>query len=532
MAIRYGRGKFVAHENYIAYMNAIADSPIYSDMPNLRSSDGRINWQVSSGKTTSFYRYYLARAEWWTTQADKLGLPGTGNSNDRFSIAARIIHPTKLRACRLCGENIYVGYMYLNAVFAKRLTQLTNGRLIFVKMGQVDSAFMDLENILGKEKTQDVIKKNFPERSEYYNLLTSEGISAFFIKTQHFRSTLLSPGFMANPPDRLDGFHDYCLHCRKNNDPGRSDENMSTYNHDRRAFMWWAEGDWKVADEIYNQAGNGTCTNCGKKCSHISPDHVGPLACGFKQNGFFEPLCSRCNSSKNRRFTFDNVISLIEYEEKTQDSVACWQVRSLWDKTKNLINDDAEAKVLSNIMRIMQDFYLRILHALFSREYCCFLLSILHPEFAYFDIEIINLDTSLFSYDSVRKIESKTVGTRSLAARSIRIAFDELNEYCSKPQGRRKINRKYYESINADIMNILTIFKGISLEQEDLSLYSILSDYSMTLDERDAAIQKILESTDLNQLRKKYSSVFKDVRNIFTKRGEMLALEFARELSK
>jgi hypothetical protein len=53
MAIRYGRGKFPAHDNYITYMNSIVENEIYKTMPNLRSTDGRINWQVSSGKTTT-----------------------------------------------------------------------------------------------------------------------------------------------------------------------------------------------------------------------------------------------------------------------------------------------------------------------------------------------------------------------------------------------------------------------------------------------------------------------------------------------
>lgn len=86
---RYGRGKFTAHKNYIKYMNFIATNPIYSSIPNAVSDDGKINWQVSSGKTTSFYKYYPARLDWWIKKADSLELPGTGKSDDRLSIAAR-----------------------------------------------------------------------------------------------------------------------------------------------------------------------------------------------------------------------------------------------------------------------------------------------------------------------------------------------------------------------------------------------------------------------------------------------------------
>ncbi len=378
MAIKYGRGKFVAHENYIAYMNMIADSPIYSDMPNLRSGDGRINWQVSSGKGTSFFEYYNARFDWWVKKADSLHLPGTGNSNDRFSIAARIIHPTKLRACRLCGQDIFIGYMYLNANLAKSWNKLV-GENTFEKQEQVDTAAYKLADYLGTDSTIHLLESIFPERSEFFDVLRTGDFSSFFLQTQHIRSPLLSPGFMANPPDRLDGFHDYCLHCRKKNDPGRSDENMSTYNHDRRAFMWWAEGDWKVADTIYNSAGAGVCVNCGRQVSKISPDHIGPLSCGFKQNGFFEPLCGHCNSSKNRRFTYDNVNSLIEYELSHKESAASWQVDTLWQLSKLLVQNDEDAKELSNYMRAMQDYYLRLLGFVFSKGYLIFFFNLLHP---------------------------------------------------------------------------------------------------------------------------------------------------------
>ena len=52
-------------------MEEIVSNDIYADMPNART-DGRINWQVSSGKTTSFYAYYEARWKWWERKADEL----------------------------------------------------------------------------------------------------------------------------------------------------------------------------------------------------------------------------------------------------------------------------------------------------------------------------------------------------------------------------------------------------------------------------------------------------------------------------
>ena len=190
--------------------------------------------------------------------------------------------------------------MYLNANLAKRWNSLV-GKPLFEKTLPVYEAVPILIQELGFSQCRNIILSCFPEKTTDIALFDDGKFEDFFSKSQHIRSTLLSPGYMGDCPHRLDGIHDYCTFCRKHNDPGRSDDNMKTYNHDRRAFLWWAEGDWKIADALYNSASYGTCINCGKTVKKISPDHVGPLSCGFQQNAFFEPLCSRCNSTKNRR---------------------------------------------------------------------------------------------------------------------------------------------------------------------------------------------------------------------------------------
>src|SRR5689334_6604225 len=119
---KHGRGKFQHHKNYLVYKQRIVKHPHYKGMPNA-VSDGNINWQVSSGKTTAFYKDFLARFAWWVKKADQLRVPGKGNSNDRFSITARLIHPTGWRACLHCGKQRNVGYFYSNHIFAKSLNK-------------------------------------------------------------------------------------------------------------------------------------------------------------------------------------------------------------------------------------------------------------------------------------------------------------------------------------------------------------------------------------------------------------------------
>ncbi|MDA0376269.1 MAG: hypothetical protein O3A80_03095 [bacterium] len=150
---------------------------------------------------------------------------------------------------------------------------------------------------------EKIIREIFPERKEFFDKcgVTKDA----FEKSNYIRSNYLSPGYMCNPPDRLDGFHDYCnpLGCREKHDPGRSRENLTSYLHDRRVFELWSEGDWVVADALYSLASAGECALCGKKVVKVSPDHIGPLSCGFQQLPFFTPTCRSCNSSKNRRMS-------------------------------------------------------------------------------------------------------------------------------------------------------------------------------------------------------------------------------------
>lgn len=454
----YGRGKFTAHPNYIQYMDDIVKHPNFEGMPNAVSENGKINWQVSSGKSTSFYKYYLERFDWWVNKADKLKVAGSGNSDDRFSITARLISPTGYRPCRLCGKSQNVGYFYLNHVFASYLNRDTKTSLFSKKM-PIDEVIKILGGIENQEETAERFVKIFPERAKFFK---QDGFSKLaFEKSNYIRSNYLSPGFMCNPPDRLDGFHDYCHLCRATQDPGRSPENMKSYLHDRRVFELWSEGDWLVADALYNSAGPGKCYICGKKVKKISPDHVGPLACGFKQLPLFLPTCGPCNSSKNRRMFFTDIQILIDYEKQTGESVASWQVRPLWDKYKTLVKNDRDAKELSDYMRGLQDYYLRTLYSLFENGYSEFLVTLLHPEFALFKVDFNGLDSSTLKFESYTKEAIDTKLRNSLSNRVIRIAFEELLIYQEKSIVDRKVRKFYIDNFSKEIEEVVKVAKQI-----------------------------------------------------------------------
>jgi Alw26I/Eco31I/Esp3I family type II restriction endonuclease len=532
MDVSYGRGKFDPANKYVEYIKFIVNHKNYAGMPNAIDPDtGKVNWQVSSGKTTSFYKYYLARRQWWIDQADRLRVPGVGTAQGRLTTAARLIHPTGIRPCLVCGKEWHVGYMYLNKNLAARWNRLTNSESFFVSQSVVDAAYILLE-VTGDGELLREFQIVFSEKSRFFPASPADlNIEDFFEKTTHIKGTYLSPGYMGNPPDRLDGFHDYgSMCCRKKHDPGRSDENMRTYNHDRRAFQWWTEGDWLVADALYNRAGAGQCVVCGETVTKISPDHVGPLSCGFKHMPFFEPMCVKCNSSKNRRFTYRDVQILINYEQTKEDSVASWQVRALWDETKNLISNDEEAKSLSNIMRALQDYYLRVLHKLFDQGMSLFLTRYLSPESALYEVKFTDLDPSTLRFKSFQKTKRETPLRLGLAARSMRIAFDELLNYTGKELEERKLRVVNQVADQENIEIILAFAKElVDLDDESTRWDEALKNEELNQSAREKLIASLMID-DYQASQDHFVGLDQALRSHFDAVGRVVAEQFREEL--
>lgn len=495
MSAKYGRGKFDAHENYIRYMNMLVASEQFDGMPNAVSGN-KINWQVSSGKTTSFYQYYLQRWDWWAAKADSLGLHGKGNENERFTIAARIINPTGYRACRLCGEDWNVGYFYLNdRLLNKLIYKCPKGA--FFKWQPIDSAIHELKKYLSLQDLEEIFFKLFPERVKAFK---TYGISKeAFEKTNYINSKAwLTPGYMGNPPDRLDGFHDYHFECRKNNDPGRFDSNMRTYNHDRRSFEFWAEGNWMVADTLYNAAGQGHCVLCpdGSASIKVSPDHIGPISCGFKQLPLFQAMCSAHNSAKNRRFTKRDVKILLDYEVMTNSSVASFQVRAHWDKYKMHMLNDFDTRSLSNSMRALQDSYFRILCHLWQNGYVRFICTLLGSKHAFDSVTFKELDTSELTFESYTITKKITPNRKSLFVRSIRIALESIAEYASKAVVDRKLVRNDLEDNSFFISTMLNKIKAVGFHGMDHT-WSQQLPYSTSLERKEHIIACLTDSEEV-----------------------------------
>jgi hypothetical protein len=157
-------------------------------------------------------------------------------------------------------------------------------------------------------------------------------------KNDTYSGSKLSPGVMANPPDRLDGFHSYnsLCGCRPQHDKGRGSENMKSYTRDRRAYELLSDGNCLLANCLMGKLNSVTsvCFICGKS-TLMTADHIGPISLGFIHDpANFQACCKSCNSSKNNRITEDDVAKIKSIEEKGI-CIVSWWAKDAWDKNKH-----------------------------------------------------------------------------------------------------------------------------------------------------------------------------------------------------
>ena len=172
------------------------------------------------------------------------------------------------------------------------------------------------------------------------------------------------------------------------------------------------------------------------------------------------------------------------------------------------MRDDSTVRILSNYMRAMQDYYLRTLNYIASKGYYEFLTTFLHPEYANYNVSFKGLNPNTLTFKSIVRQYQPTNGTRSLAARSVRIAFEELREYCAKTTSMRKslILGKIDGYLSYDRKKIDNMFSEFQFSAFDISVQSILRTYQ-SIDEKDKAIQREIEKPEFSRRIEKYSSI-------------------------
>lgn len=413
------------HANFLEYMNLIVNHPNYRGMPYLYKRDGSIRWVV-----TGRSKIGQARARWWDQKREELGIPREG---PWMSKVARVIHPTGEKPCQICGRYMKLDYVYPTKQTISRLNSIPRLPFEFKydDFLTIEECYNMINKALGEDETLNQIGKIFDIPATIKR--SKEDYLRFILEN---RKTRLSPGAMSNPPDRLDGFHTYNICCRSSQDLGRHIENLAIYGEDRRAYEHWCDGDWKATAWLMRKIkGTGKCVLCGRE-GPLTADHLGPISLGFSLRPKLRPVCRHCNSARNYRMNLDDVQALVA-EEENGEQVISWHSRYIWDKLKNLVKTDEDAKKLSHLMRRNMHHVLIILSDISVAGFKKFLINnFLHPEYAFFYIKFYGFDPTTGTYKQMIKIPGKKKQYERNAERYIRIAFESLEKY-QKKENRR-----------------------------------------------------------------------------------------------
>lgn len=417
------RTKRAWHPNFMSYMKFIVEHENYKGIAQPYKEDGSVRWVVSGDSPLG-----NERDQWWLNKVKILKLTNKAD-------VARTIHPKELnglKPCQICGKELSIFYVYPNANTLKGIKKLFNADYL-----PFDLTITEIIDDQIKEKGHKalILTKRLFELPDSLGE-DVEKIKDFILNN---RVTRLSPGMMCNPPDRFDGFHTYNACCRSKEDTGRFKENLATYTQDRRAYEYWSEGDFNLANRLMGEYRKDKnlykCPNCGNMRT-MSADHIGPISLGFTHRPFFNPLCQPCNSGKNNRLTYLDVKQLLE-EEKTEKIIS-WHSRYIWDLLKNRVKNDENATRLSRLMVTNMQNILQILSEIYSQTDERFFMRYLKPEYAFVDYRFLNFNPLDLSKLKIISTPLDSKNKTKNAERYIRISFETLEEFQKKENRRVK----------------------------------------------------------------------------------------------
>lgn len=526
-----------ANEAFLQYEEEIVNHPSYSGMPDLRHEDGTIQWEAPSNRGKGAFQFsHDKRYKWWETKAKEVGI--STDEDKWISKVAKKIHPTKLHPCKVCGRVMDIRYCYLSSNFIKRVQKLTFYKND-IEMNELthiidfistfvdlygDDAFGALPKLL---KCSQINEIPFIEHDLVTWMSWIEG------KYIPLEPSMLGPGSMADPPDRLDGFHTYNRCCRPSTDKGRSKENLASYSTDRRAFENWSDGNWITANKLMGYINSNSamknehCANDiigGQHPRPCSADHIGPISLGFCHRPEFQFLCKPCNSAKNNRMYYSDVMHLISVE-KTGEFVTTWYADPIWQKCKHKVSDKESALRLSRVMRDNRNVAMMLLADFADRHEYLFLLTLLNLEYADYEYDIIpkseKITNQIITVDFSRnKSTLRYVAIQK--TRKIRVAFSSLSDYAKKE------NRNGYMYENEEISHLkndafsLLAHVSAGLKKLNEKLVDILSKDNVI----DTEIEEFLKSIDYGAL--KDTEDFVKVRKLLSQIMEITATEISR----
>ena len=411
------------HENFLEYMEFIIKHPAYRGLAITKKQDGTWSW-FGTKKT----KIGQDRIKWCEEKAKELGYPIQPGV---YAEVMREIHPTKLKVCQTCGEEMSIYYHYPGANLLKSLEK--EFQLTFKETDHISDIWdtLLLNGFSNFDISKFLIEKSGldlkPEKISKEQL-----IEEIELLCRIKGKRLLSPGAMSNFPDRFDGFHTYNRCCRSVQDKGRSKENLKSYTRDRRAYEYWSDGNIHAANQFMGS----------KYFYNVSADHIGPISLGFIHDPrYIQPMDSSDNSAKRDRLQVEDVELLIEIENQTEISPISWYSLSIWEYIKNNYkqNPNKVATIYRNALKQnMSNFMYVIWHILenCSKDGQNFIEKALLKE----NYKTFNFDYTFNSKGDIIKETPRNFTERSKneTDRYKRIAIDSIYEYMEKDN--RNIN--------------------------------------------------------------------------------------------
>lgn len=374
------------HPDGLQYQEDIARSSNFNGMPITRNSDGKISWVTT--KDTELGKKRIAF--WEKKRLDfKIEAKYVMDAGVRQKVAFSN-HPTKKHTCLFTGKELSIEYRYpapkrldmLNEQYDEQLKYYDKDILeTATYLYEIDKCklFCEIMGIKNEIDNLDTLKR----------ILQKEYIEAE-------KNPYVSPGAMSNSPDRLDGYHSYNADIRDIIDTGRSKDNLKRYTQDRRVYEMWSGGDWKQADRLYAEF-----TKHG-----VSPDHIGPMSLGFAHRPKFNPLTQVENSSKGNRMSLQDIKTLIA-DENAGEEVISWHSKYIWDRFKNTVRNDEDARKLSAVMRTNLHHVLIIFSMIYENGHKDFLMQFLNPKYSYYDYKFEGFNPQDGTYKEVIRTERR-----------------------------------------------------------------------------------------------------------------------------
>lgn len=440
-----------AHENFINYQQKLVEHENYKGIPYKTDKNGEIKW-VSTAKSDIGKN----RIIWLDGKRKELDIEKVDGWRAKTALA---IHPTKKKPCMICGEEMWLEYVYPNINFVKAMH----------KEGFELSTLDDIREFISLESMENN-SMFFDALSNVFKVKIRPQAPMEKILQLGARKKMFGPGAMSNFPDRLDGFHSYNRCCRSKEDKGRAKENMNRYGQDRRAYENWSEGNWKAADRLmkeFNKHG-------------VSADHIGPISLGFRHDPHFQPMNLSQQSTKGNRMTYKDVQKLIQREESGEEVIS-WHSKYIWDNLKYKINNDTEAKKASSNMRRNVHFVLNLLSKIYvnSQNGEDFLTNMVlekQLKYANADYKFNGFDPRTGYYEEMVCKTGNRKEYSNNAERYKRKAFESLDKYTTKD------NRWYadftFEEYEEEIEFILNKIEIKKYDEAFEMIKNILNDFA------------------------------------------------------